>query len=265
MATHELWESRELSRGDNAAGRRVYHVSAIASEVQAITDVRAEAPTTWSNGSQTLVRQTVGVEPTGYQMWRGTVPYGLKEADPATGEKTVDFDTTGGTIHTAYSLATHENNPVAADYKGAINVDDQNNVQGVDITSPVFSLSETIYVSNGDMSAAFKTYLYEQTGTVNNAAYTLQEITFAQGELLFMGARGSRRGTEDWSLTMTYAAQKSATLTIGGFTVTKYGWEYLWVQTAQEKNAAGEKLIPVVKSVHVEQIYRETNFANLEP
>jgi len=263
MPTHELWESRELSRGDNASGRRYYHVSGEASEVNAITAVRAEAPTTWSNGGQTLVRQSEAVEVSGAEMWRATVIYGLKESDPDTGEKTVEFDTTGKTSHITQGIATRETSAGAIDYGGAINVDEQKNVNGVDIVTPVFSLSETIYVANGDMTAAYKTYLYEQTGTVNDDAYTLQGITFAAGELLFMGARGSRRGTEDWALTMVYAASLNGDQTIGGYTVTKYGWEYLWVKYFKKED--GANLLPGVEGVYVEQVYEYTDFDNLEP
>jgi hypothetical protein len=58
--------------------------------------------------------------------------------------------------------------------------------------------------------------------------------------VLFLGASGSQRGTEDWEITFSFAASPNATgLTVGDITgiEPKKGWEYLWVRYADAEDA----------------------------
>jgi len=63
----------------------------------------------------------------------------------------------------------------------------------VDITVPVYSFSETHYNSLAFVTESYKQTLFGLTGKVNNAAFK----GFAAGEVLFLGASGSKRGDED--------------------------------------------------------------------
>ena len=83
------------------------------------------------------------------------------------------------------------------------------------------------------------------------------------GEVLFMGASGSKRGDDEWEITFRFAASPNVTnLTIGDITgVDKKGWEYLWVRYA---DAEDEKvLVKQPTAVYVEKVYESGNFAGL--
>jgi len=58
-----------------------------------------------------------------------------------------------------------------------------------------------------DVTPAYKTTLFALTGTVNSGAFE----GFAAGEVLFLGASGSKRGEEDWEITYRFAASPNAT------------------------------------------------------
>ena len=64
------------------------------------------------------------------------------------------------------------------------------NVEGVDIAIPVYNFSETHYKSAASVSTSYRLALFRVTGTVNSSSFR----GFAAGEVLFLGASGSRRG-----------------------------------------------------------------------
>ena len=57
------------------------------------------------------------------------------------------------------------------DYGGAISVDSEGNVNGIDITMPVMNFSETHYFRASKVTTAYKKRLAELTGTVNNGKF----------------------------------------------------------------------------------------------
>lgn len=102
----------------------------------------------------------------------------------------VAFDTTGGTRHLNRSLETLSKTPATAtDYGGAIEVDGEGNVNGVEVTMPTMTLSETHTFTDTKVTSDYQKRLFMLTGTVNKAAFR----GFAAGEVLFLGPRGSVR------------------------------------------------------------------------
>jgi len=140
----------------------------------------------------------------------------------------------------------------APDCKGAIGVT-ADSVEGVDITVPVYQFSETHYLADTLVTPAYKATLFALTGKVNNAAFK----GFAAGEVLFLGASGSRRGYGDWEITFRFAASPNVTnLTIGDITgINKKGWEYLWVRYSDSEDAVAKALVKKPVAVYIEQVY----------
>jgi hypothetical protein len=178
-------------------------------------------------------------------------------------EPTFAFDTGGGTQHITQSLGTRGRyGPAAsAELAGAIGFDGQN-VNGVDITVPVYQFSETHYFVPAYVTQAYKLALMATTGTVNIAPFR----GFDLGEVLFLGASGTRKGmlvTDPWEISFKFAAQKNQpSLTVGGITgIAKYGWDYLWVQYGADVDATAKVLIKKPIAVYVEKVYPDGDFS----
>jgi hypothetical protein len=81
-------------------------------------------------------------------------------------------------------------------------------VDGVDITVPVYQFSETHYFSNAQVTGAYKGAIFSCTGKTNAGGFK----GFAPGEVLFLGATGSKRGDgpdDDWEITFRFAPPAS--------------------------------------------------------
>lgn len=184
---------------------------------------------------------------------------------PETPEPTFAFDTGGGTQHITQSLGTRGRyGPAAsADLAGAIGFDGQN-VNGVDITVPVYQFTETHHFVPEAITQAFKIGLMATTGTVNTAPFR----GFAAGEVLFLGASGSRKGLavdDPWEISFKFAAQPNqSALSVGSITgIAKYGWDYLWVQYAPDVDPTAKVLVKKPVAVYVEKVYPDGNFTAL--
>jgi len=261
-------ESRESASGENPSATLVYTVRGTADDVQARGALAAEAPATHDG----LVRKTWNVEPVHIDagdpdacLWTGAVRYGRTSApEPETGDSAYHFDTGGGTQHVTQSLSTVARYAPAGqtppDFKGAIGVT-HDSVEGVDVTVPVYHFSETHYKADAEVTSAYKATLFGLTGKVNNAAFKV----FAAGEVLFLGASGSKRGEEDWEITYRFAASPNATnIQVGDITVAaKKGWEYMWVRYADAEDTGAKAIVKRPASAHVEKVYHLADFAGL--
>ena len=138
-------------------------------------------------------------------------------------------------------------------------------IEGVDITVPVYRFSETHLVADSRVTNEYKGKLFRLTGKTNDGAWG----GFAEGEVLFLGASGSKRGRGDWEITFSFAASPNATgLTVGDISdIDKKGWEYLWVEYAESVDEAAnpKRLVKRPVAVHVERVYDAGDFADLEP
>jgi hypothetical protein len=175
------------------------------------------------------------------------------------------FDTGGGTQHITQSLRTLARYGARASalLGGAIGYDGKS-VQGVDISVPVFNFSETHYFGDSQVTQSYKSALFALTGRFNNGAFRGS----AGGEVLFMGASGSRQGVADtdlWEISFKFAALPNrSNITIGDITgIAKRGWDYLWVQYADTADTDTKQLIKRPMAVYIEQVYEEGNFSLL--
>jgi len=266
MATlTEKIDSREWTEGDRSSVTFHYVLDGTADDLAAKTLLLDSTPTTYDG----LVRDECTLEPifvdtvSGVGKWKCSVRY-VKPGftAPEVGESSFSFDTSGGTQHVTQSLATVGRYPPgsAPDFGGAIGVT-HDSVEGVDITAPVYSFSETHWLADSAVTQNYKTTLFNLTGKVNNAPFK----GMAAGECLFLGASGSKRGADDWEITYRFAASPNRSgLTIGDITgISKKGWEYLWVRYADSEDTAAKAVVKRPVAVYVEQVYEYGNFAAL--
>ncbi len=162
ITVDEKFESRESMTGRNAWIERVYVIRGTDDDVDAKAALAAAAPSMYDG----LVRKSRHVERLGEYLWEGTARYGRPEQSPPlpeTGESVFSFDTGGGTQHITQSLATVGAYAPAGEtppsFGGAIGVTDDA-VEGVDITVPVYHFSETHYLPDSMVTAAYRADLF---------------------------------------------------------------------------------------------------------
>jgi hypothetical protein len=250
----ERFDSRPSTSGDTPGIDLIFVVRGSDDEAEVRGLVETSAPATYED----LDLVSVSTEPQGGGLWYATARYALLD-----NSGDYEFDTSGGTQRLATSLATLQRVALpgfeAPNYQGAINVN-EDRVEGVDITVPVFNFSETKYIATANVTQAFKYNIFQLTGRVNNAAFK----GFAKGEVLFLGASGTRRGRERWALTYKFAASPNVVgqpLGSGGLTVSKEGWEHLWVRF--EENIHSNRLIKIPVAYYVERVYPYGNLSSL--
>ena len=268
VTVEEKYDSRESGRGRNNFLVRNYVIQGTDSDATARSNLAATAPTTVDG----YIRQSYRVEPVGdptqSETWIGEARYGVASfSTPESGDSVFNFETAGGQLQITQSLDTVASYPTgeAPDFEGAIGYDGER-VQGTSIVHPIYNWGETHWFEAGDVTITYRSNLFNQTGTVNNAIFKGMD----PGECLFLGASGTRRGTgsnDDWEISFRFASQPNQSgLTIGSITgITKKGWDFLWVRYADEVVTVdtNEFLIQRPKNVYVEQIYKTSNFADL--
>lgn len=269
-------ESRDWTKGKK--GKLVYIVRGTSDDLAAVDALYAAAAATRGG----LVRTDVDVEPLEAEVssaWLGTVTYVEQptEREPlAEGESSgYEFEIGGDTWHETQSLGTVIYGDNALDFKGAMVVhrDDDGNwsVDGTDLgnTSGAFHWSETKCFATSAVDDDYAELLSELVWTTNDDTFR----GWSAGEVLFTGARGSKRGDDLWEITFSYAVmQNKGAFTVpeaggaGSISVTagKLGWEFLWVRYASVEDGTG-LLQKVPVAVYVETVYEDSDFDTIEP
>jgi hypothetical protein len=153
----------------------------------------------------------------------------------------------------------------APDHEGAIAVDGQGNVNGVDLDFPTYTWTETHILPDSSVTNAYKGALYAVANSpVNNASFK----GFAAGEVKFMGVEGSQRGKGgDWELNFKFAASPNSTsIEVGDITgIVKKGWEILWMYFEESVATMGSDKARAVKArdVYVHQVYKSSDFSTM--
>ena len=187
--------------------------------------------------------------------------------DPDEDEETTSFafDTGGGTMHRNQSLKTVSKVPNdAPDFNGAIEVDNEGNVNGVDVTMPVLNFTETHTMNGSRVTTSYKKTVAALTGTVNSSGFR----GFSAGEVLFLGASGTKRSKKPnapWEITFRFAVSPNQSgLEVGKLKISsKKGWDYLWVRYADRVSDNKKNVIKEPVAAYVEQVYPEGDFGNL--
>ena len=257
VTVYEKWNSRETTIAEDSSVDLRYIIRGTDDDATANSALLSASPVYYGG----LVRQSAHTERIAEDVWEGSVRYGMLE--PPETDYSFSFDTGGGTQNITQSLATvgaYSASGPPPNFKGAIGAT-RDSVDGVDITVPVYNFSETHYIDTLLVTAAYKAALFSLTGTVNNAPFR----GFAAGEVLFLGASGSKRGQDDWEISYRFAASPNVLgLAVGDITgVAKRGWEYLWVRYQDTEDTAAKMLVKQPVAVYVEQVYPYGNFAGL--
>lgn len=241
--------------GDGDARTLIFMVTGEISQAVAESLVLAAAPLFYGD----LKRKEMRCTHLGGGVHEATVDY----APPPPIDPILSFDTTGGSQHIQHSRETVAKVALpgvqAPDFENAIGVS-EDNVAGTDITVPVFNFSETHYLDPSAVTQSYKLALFRLTGRVNNATFR----GFAAGEVLFLGAQGSQRGSDErWELTFNFAASPHVQgLQVGNLQpVDKEGWHYLWVRFRDAEDA--RTLIKRPFAAYVERVYEEDDFGDL--
>jgi len=265
MATlTEKIDSREWTTGDRPSVTLHYLLAGVADDLAA----KALLASSTASSYDGLERESIQFEPVWVDtaaddgLWDCRVRYVAPEdKEPEVGESSFSFDTGGGTQHITQAITTVNKyappGKTAPDFGGAVGVT-HDNVEGVDITVPVYNFSETHYIANENVN---KGAYFALTGKVNNASWK----GFAAGECLFLGASGSKRGSDDWEITFRFAASPNKTgLTVGDIVnIDKKGWEYMWVRYADAEDATAKAIVKKPVAVYIEKVYDDGDFSTL--
>ncbi len=259
ITCEEKFGSRERTTGANASAVLTYIIKGTDDDQQALDSLDTTSPSV----HQGLPRQSRSIEPVGPSIWLGMARYGYTR-QMETGQSLFNFDTGGGSQHITQSIQTAgiyaSAGRTAPDFGGAVGVT-QSGVEGVDITVPVFNFSQTHCLDDSLVTSTYQQTLFDLTGKVNDAAWQW----FYGGEVLFLGASGSKRGRGDWEITFRFAAsQNRSGIVIGDITgISKEGWQYLWVRYEDSEDTSAQSIVKKPVAVYVEQVYDYGDFSLL--
>ncbi|MGI6140040.1 MAG: hypothetical protein ACOYI9_13560 [Candidatus Hydrogenedentales bacterium] len=174
-------------------------------------------------------------------------------------DKGFTFATSGGTMRRAVPLTRISRIPVAAPDHEGINVNENLDVEGVDIVCPIISFSEVHFFSGTKITTKYKKQLAETTGKMN-----LKDFRgYKPGEVLFLGAEGSRKGTSRddlWEISFKFSVQlEERDIKIGELALDhKVGWDYMWVNYG--KTVENGKVKTYAKAIYVDRVYYPADF-----
>ena len=167
------------------------------------------------------------------------------------------FETGGGTRHLTMSRGSTRFPSNAPDYGGAICVDSDGTVHGVDVTMP--ALTFTINKVYSSFSASDVARVASYTGKVNSGSFE----GFAAGEVLFLGASGGKRSDGKWEISYKFSVSPNeSAFSVGSINVgAKQGWDYAWVR--YEDEVSGNAVVRKPAAVYVESVYESVSFSGL--
>lgn len=177
------------------------------------------------------------------------------------------FTTTGGTVHITQSLGTIGYGNAAQTY-GAIGIQDDGSVEGIDIVAsdPQFTITKCF--SPGSITPAMFAALSEITPTTNSNDNALG--AFGVRNLLFIGADGQGSAYGNEVVNFHFLAQPDTITNLnlatpggGGranVAIPKQGHDTIWVQYKKTLDTGTNSEIKVAEAAYVEQTYRSVDF-----
>lgn len=267
----KIWESKEsraVTGGDAPAIVYVWEIRDCPDQQQAYDLVLAETPVAiFHPNGRTLRFKFPDLEPLGAAndgAWRARVNYQPREDQQ--NEATVSFEINGESQHITQALETvHQyarEGVEAADFRGAIGVEGDE-VRGVDIIARKLSFGWTIYKAKELVTTGYVKALAALVGCVNSGSF----LDFPAGEVLFIGASGSRRvKDDDWEITLKFVHSANVEgMQIGEIEgVSKLGHDYLWVSYETDTDATAKVLRPRPRQVNVERVYQFADLSGLQ-
>ena len=273
VTVNKAWDAYDIQVNEQDISKSTctvyYIVQNAASESEAINAVRDDVSQemTIPGTTSTLPLQSISVsERLTENDWKVEVNYASAEKSGSSGgsgsgsssnESTYNFDISAGTKKIIYPVSHKKTYPADAEAPSA----GINDGEGTEIIMPVGHFSETHYMSNAKCTAAYRKKVTKMVGKINSSAFK----GYAAGEVLFMGASGSKTGNDKWQVTFNFSVNSAqSNLTIGNITgVSKDAWDIIWAQYTEEENSDKTEIVKKVKAVHVEQVYESANFGEL--
>lgn len=209
-----------------------------------------------------LWRQPIEISEIGHKNWAITVPYGPVKR--LTGDYQLSFDTTGGTVHistskeTISSYVSSDLTGSAPDHKQLIGYEGPDTPpRGTDIVIPALKITANFRHPAGVITLPQMKFIASITGMVNSAPF----LTFAAGEVLFLGASGNEGATIETQISYQFAMSANATgLSFGNIAdVVKAGWNPVWIRWYDDEDES----VAVKKPgyAYVERVYETTDLA----
>lgn len=187
------------------------------------------------------------------------------QTPPETSSEEISFDLASQTTKVMISkqrISTEVSPSAAGDAPDLQGIGwDGKKFTGVDAMVEVFSFTITKYVPVASMD---NTYI----SNIRAAAFKYNDEPFrgfADGEVLFAGASGSKRNDDDYAIAFKFLVSENAMeLEVGDITgIDKLGWDYLWVAYEQAEDTAAKMITPKPVAAYVEQIYGSANLPSL--
>jgi len=218
-----------------------------------------------------------------FQIWSTEVRYTTTTAQPRkTGESMLTFKTTGATrkqffdvLGAANQVAIGNGTNAAPACNGLIGLTEDGNLDGVEVTIPSFAFSTTLYVAPTNITSTWIQNLYLLTGCVNFGASNRMivdgiTLDFSNGELLYKGVSGSKRGLGDLEVTLEWEASPNVpsavmtNITCGTIVVTnKAGFDYLWCRYQKTVDTNAASISSQVLGAYIDRIYRQGDLTGL--
>jgi hypothetical protein len=214
-----------------------------------------------------LHRKTINIERVGKSdnIFEANCEWGLTVAP-------IQFNTTGGSVKITQPITRRGRYPSPLCAVGdietflpinaPIGMTTDGEPEGVEITVPQFSWTESYEFNISYIDFAYAMVLYQITGCINASPFR----GFNAQEVLFMGASGGRQKDSTIAeISFDFQANPNATgLTIAPITgIAKYGWDYLWVSYTEMDNGAGGRRYKAPMGAYVDQVYRTADFSLL--
>ena len=258
----EQFESRDRTEGADPTATLRYWAKFYQDDTDALAAVIAESPTEHDG----LLRRGVGLKIVGPDIWSGDVSYG--KASKEEGSWDFTFDGSGGTQKFTQSLGTRSRTAIfgtAIDFGGAIGVA-ESGPEGVDFPIPKFSFTISYRFPSRFVNRAYGVVCGSLVGTTNARPFW----GYAANTLLYMGPSGKFSGSMSAGsrpmaveIGHRFDFSRHMQVTVAGKTVTKYGWDYLWVRYIEKKDPSGKSRGPRPQAIYCEKLAEEANFAAL--
>lgn len=260
--------SEKLGRSmSNAQETRVYIVREATSDTDALSSVLSESPAQIGSKYRDTAGVTIEDISPDSGIYLATVEYkspqlGGNNGDTGSFSLSIDVSSTTQKItQSIETIGSYGTDP--PDYKGAINVSSDGNIEGVDIRISTVSWRRTVTLDDDTVTNTYIRTLASLVGTVNNATF----YGFEAGEVLFTGANGQKRADDKWDITFVFEVSYNRTgISVGDITgITKDGWDLLWVQYAESEQTVGgsTRIAKTPAYAYVERVYERGNFTTL--
>jgi len=270
MATTEIFQSREYGGTQGEKILEIIYLIEVHNPVQALED--ASIPNYGDQySSRNLYVVDIKAEPVKVDLCKVTVVYKTRVRGrgmiPEVDKTKVEYAFTTQTEHISN---TKEDTDItkygtdSVDSGSAIGEVTDGEIQGVDILSPYATITITTWKDTSDVDNAFRTTLYDAIGTINDGSWK----GFGIHTLLFAGVDFGEIESDITELRYTFLFNKTVTndytilKTSTGSTetvsITKQGWQYLWIKSGEKD----KEVYPL--GVYVADIYDDSDFDDLD-